>query len=114
MEKRVEISMLLDFYGSLLTCKQRDIMDLYYNDDLSLSEISEITNTSRQAIYDITKRCYKLLTEYESKLLLLNKHIQKEKKINKIISSINKLADNISQEDSKKILFDIKEDIVSI
>lgn len=89
MEDRVEISLLMDFYGPLLTEKQKSIMELYYNEDLSLAEIAELNNTSRQAIHDLIKRCYKQFLAYESKLNLLEKSLEKEKKIIKFLDSIN-------------------------
>lgn len=81
MEDRVEMSLLMDLYGSLLTQKQSEIMQWYYDDDLSLAEIAEINKTSRQAIHDLIKRCYKQLLSYESKLHLLEKSVDREKKI---------------------------------
>lgn len=90
MDDRVEISQLMDFYGPLLTEKQLTIMELYYNDDLSLAEIAEINNTSRQAIHDLIKRCYKQFLTYESKLHLLEKSIIKERQISNLIVNISK------------------------
>ncbi len=89
MEDRVEISLLMDFYGSLLTEKQRNIMELYYNEDLSLAEIAELNNTSRQAIHDLIKRCYKQFLTYESKLNLLEKSLEREEKIAKFLDEVN-------------------------
>ena len=89
MEDRVEISLLMDLYGPLLTEKQYGIMDLYYNEDLSLAEIAELNQTSRQAIHDLIKRCYKQFLTYESKLMLLKKSLEREKKITKFLDELN-------------------------
>ena len=56
MAKNLEISYLLDFYGDVLTDKQRDVMEQYYNDDFSLSEIAENFGISRQGVRDAIKR----------------------------------------------------------
>lgn len=111
MEKRVEISLLLDFYGDLLTDKQRDIMDLYFNDDLSLSEISEINNTSRQAIHDTIKKCEKMLLVYEGKLRLLNKNHKLKEARENILSKLEDLQININDEKMSQLINDIKKEI---
>ena len=89
MEDRVEISLLMDYYGSLLTEKQKNIMELYYNEDLSLAEIAELNNTSRQAIHDLIKRCYKQFLAYWIKLNLLEKSLEREEKIAKFLDEVN-------------------------
>ena len=103
MDDRVEISLLMDFYSPLLTEKQKNVMELYYNEDLSLAEIAELNNTSRQAIHDLIKRCYKLLLSYESKLHLLQKSINREKQI---MNLLEYFKDNftVSEEQQKYIL----------
>lgn len=112
MEKRLELSLLLDFYGPLLTEKQRDIMDLYFNDDLSLKEISEITNTSRQAIHDLIKRCNSLLLEYEKKLHLLEKSLEIKNSKDRIIKKIGSL--DIEDHEKSEVINDIIKNIIEI
>ena len=56
MSKNLDVAVLLDFYGAMLTDKQRDAIDLYYNQDLSLSEIAELQNITRQGVRDSIKR----------------------------------------------------------
>ena len=70
MAKSLQISVLLDFYGEMLTAKQRDFLDLYYNEDLSLSEIAENEGITRQGVRDSIKRAEVQLFDMESKLHL--------------------------------------------
>ncbi|MCY6959500.1 putative DNA-binding protein [Clostridium brassicae] len=99
MEDRIKLSILLDYYKELLTQKQRDIMELYFNEDLSLAEISELTKTSRQAIYDIIKRCTKILFDYENKLKLVERinNIIKVKK--HVMKEIDVIKDKVEDKD---------------
>ena len=94
LEKTVEISVLYDFYNQLLTEKQRDIVDLYYNQDLSLGEIADEFGVSRQAVYDILKRTERLLYQYE-KLNFVELTNIKNKKISKILDSIINLENEL-------------------
>ena len=107
MDERVQISIKLDYYGELLTDKQLNIMNLYYNDDLSLSEISELTNTTRQAIYDILKRCQKLLNEYDSKLKLVEKNSKLHNQRESALDSLIKLKSNIKDENNLDLINNI-------
>ncbi|AYC29216.1 putative DNA-binding protein [Paenisporosarcina cavernae] len=73
VEKTTRMNFLFDFYQSLLTEKQRSYMELYYLDDLSLGEIADEYEISRQAVYDNIRRTEAMLEEYEEKLGLLSK-----------------------------------------
>lgn len=72
-QKDLRFSRLLDYYGELLTDKQRDFMDLYYNEDFSLAEISEHENITRQGVRDGIKHAEQRLIEFEEKLGLVEK-----------------------------------------
>ncbi len=99
MEKIVQIALLFDFYGQLLTGKQIDIVDMYYNNDMSLSEISEQLGISRQGVYDTLKRAEKTLNEYEAKLGLVNRFLQQQTNI----KSINTMLDEVLNNDINDI-----------
>lgn len=68
MAKKLEFVMLLDCYGELLTEHQKNIMELYYCEDLSLAEISEPLGITRQAVQNMLRRAEKVLLNYEEKL----------------------------------------------
>lgn len=73
MEKIVERSILYDFYGELLTEHQKNIYEDFVLNDLSLGEIANDNNISRQGVHDLIKRCDKMLEDYENKLHLIEK-----------------------------------------
>lgn len=87
MAKNLEISLLLDFYGEMLTEKQREVIELYYNEDLSLSEMAAYFKISRQGVRDNIKRAEATLLEFEEKLGLAKKFDQCREGIDKIISN---------------------------
>ena len=72
-ENRRTQSMLLDFYGELLTDKQRECFDLHYNEDLSLSEIAEQLGISRQGVWDNIRRAEASMQEIEEKTGLIRR-----------------------------------------
>ncbi|VDG97471.1 putative DNA-binding protein [Lysinibacillus sphaericus] len=84
LEKTTRVNFLFDFYQSLLTDKQRIYMELYYLDDLSLGEIAEEYEVSRQAVYDNVRRTEAMLEDYEAKLSLFNKFQERSELIEQI------------------------------
>lgn len=77
LEKTKRVNDLIDLYGNLLTANQLNILELYYMEDLSLKEIAEELNVSRNAVHDSLKRSLITLEDYEEKLNLLEKDIIK-------------------------------------
>ena len=89
MEKSVHISMLLEMYGKLLTDKQQDVIDLYYNQNLSLSEIAEELNITRQGVRKSLIDAENRLFDIEEKLGLLKEKLERDEVILEITNSIN-------------------------
>lgn len=86
-------TMLFDFYGDLLTDKQREYFDLHYNDDLSLYEIAEMSGTSRQAVWDIIRRAEATLDDTEKKTGLVAKAIRRRRTVADIGADARRLAE---------------------
>lgn len=83
IENSLRFSRLLDFYGNLLTAKQRKVATMFFNDNISLSEIAGFDGLTRQAVYDIIKRVKTILEQYENKLGLYGKYIESKKFLTK-------------------------------
>ena len=111
MDKKVEVSILLEIYGKLLTEKQYQIIDYYYNQDLSLSEIAENEEITRQGVRDIIKKGEKKLFEYEEKLLFMKKTINQEKQIQNILLNLNKIQKDSSDKKVTNILEEVKKEL---
>ena len=109
MEKNVKVSILLDIYGKLLTEKQFKLLNDYYNNDLSLSEIAENERITRQAVRDNLKKGENKLLQFEEKLLIMKKTIEKEEQISKILNELTKIDKNSSDKEISDILQDVKE-----
>lgn len=88
MERIAEMALLADFYGPLLTEKQRRVWDLHYEQDFSLVEIAELEEISRQAVYDLLKRTERILLEYEEKLGLVRRFTVEQDKISEVKKSL--------------------------
>lgn len=97
VEKLVKIGILFDFYGKLLSEKQYNVVELYYNYDLSLAEIGEELGISRQGVYDTLKRAEENLYQYEKTLGLVNRFYRSRKEL----LEIYRLTEDIEKESNK-------------
>ena len=108
IENSVKISILLEIYGKLLTQKQYDLLNDYYNNDLSLAEIAENENITRQAVRDNLKKGERKLFYYEEKLEVMKKKRMQEEQIAIILSEINTLTQNSTDKEIEEVLEDVK------
>lgn len=105
MQKKIEIGLLNDYYGGLLTDYQTRLLSRYYDEDLSLKEIAEEEGVSRQAVADVIKRSSDKLLEFEEKLGLVEK-------LSNVIDELEKLLVSVDTETAEKlkdILTQVKE-----
>nr|WP_041605846.1 YlxM family DNA-binding protein [Halothermothrix orenii] len=103
LEKVIEMGMLFDFYGKLLTDRQQEVIYLYYYRDLSLGEIAEQLDISRQGVYDHIHRGEEVLKSYEQKLGLVSKYKRLKKELDGLSRYIS---------DNKNINKTVKKDLL--
>ena len=111
MEKNVKVSMLCEVYGNLLTKKQLSILQDYYDKDLSLSEIAQNQEITRQAVRDIIKKGENKLFELEEKLGIMKKTFKQEEKIAIILSELTKIQKRSTDKQVAEILTHVKKDL---
>lgn len=97
LKKKEQVILLMDCYRELLTDKQKQYLTLYYEEDLSLSEIAEDLSVSKNAVFDNIKRSVMSLEKYESKLHFLENHRKRLDLINKIEEEKNKKHEDIDE-----------------
>jgi len=102
MDEILKTTLLYDFYGELLTERQRTIFEMFHLNDLSLTEIGQELDISRQAVKDQMRRILKILGDYEEKLKLVEKFL--EQKV--LIKKIKTLVEEIESQ------FDVKTEVV--
>lgn len=91
MKEILQLTLLYDFYGELLTEKQRLVYEMYYQNDLSLSEIGEELSISRQAVRDQLKRAENILRNYENKLQLVERFLKQKMAVQQIKNIIEEM-----------------------
>ena len=98
MAKDLHFTLLLDVYGPLLTEKQRETLDFYYNEDLSLGEISEETGITRQGVMNCIKKCEQRLLELEEALGLVERFTSLKADTERLEAAVSAMdTDNKSQ-----------------
>ncbi|HAE42586.1 MAG TPA: DNA-binding protein [Clostridiales bacterium] len=106
LERVEEIGKLFDYYSNLLNSKHKEVLELYYFQDMSLSEISEIMNMTRQGVFDLLKRAENNLQFYETSLGLIEKS-------KKMITDLEAIKDKLLNDtDGKDILISDIEKII--
>ena len=105
-DETVYRTMLFDFYGELLTDKQREYFDLHYNEDYSLGEIAEMTGISRQGVWDIIRRAEETLRKTEEKTGLVRRFRETQAAVAEIEASLERLA-AMTQGEAKQLAQDL-------
>lgn len=109
MNSKLDISLLYDFYGELLQGSQQRVVELYVNDDLSLSETAEILGISRQGVRDSLTRAERKLNEFEEKLGLYKAYSLRRERSGRIRAILGEIKSTAQQQEIVPLLDEIEE-----
>lgn len=112
-DKTLLMTMLLDFYGELLTPKQRSCFSMHYNEDLSLAEIAEIMDISRQGVRDLIVRAEATLVEAEEKIGFIKRFSEQKKVLDNMEKELVELI-RMTDGDSRKLAEKLLEELSGI
>ena len=102
-DKTLMLTLLFDFFGELLPQKQREYFDLYYNEDMSLSEIAELFGVSRQGVRDMIVRAEKTLTDYEEKTGVVRRALETRRRVDELMDILGRAEEKACGEVSELI-----------
>ena len=114
MEQRVELNYLLDFYGPLLTEHRRELMRLYCEEDLSLAEIADQMEITRQGVSDAVNKAKRQLNDYEAKLGLVARYIALSEQAQNGLDALNEIRTNDANADAMNRARQAFENIIQI
>ena len=109
LDNTIMRTMLFDFYGDLLTEKQREYYDLHFNSDLSLQEIAEQSGVSRQAVWDIIRRAEQSLFEIEEKTGLVSRAVRRRKSLEELEKMISMLPEGENKAEILRIVEELND-----
>ncbi|NLM84762.1 MAG: YlxM family DNA-binding protein [Clostridiales bacterium] len=113
-DDKLKMTLLYDFYGDLLTEKQRAFYNLRHNEDFSLAEIAEQAGISRQGVHDIITRAENILIETEKKTGLVRRFTQLQKDIDAALELVSKLKETATDDTSATLLRQLTELLVNM
>lgn len=114
MEQRVELNYLMDFYGPLLTENRREVMRLYCDEDLSLAEIADQLEITRQGVSDAVNKARRQLNDFESKLGLVARYIALEEQAQACLEALDEISVDGASRDAMARARQALENIIQI
>lgn len=97
------MALLFDFYGDVLTDRQKEFYDLYYNEDLSLGEIAENYGITRQGVRDVIVRAEAVLTDLEDKTGLIKRFHTMKAQLERLLQDANRIVELSVRQDNAEL-----------